>query len=77
MFGEEGNFVETGESIRMNLRLGVQGDRWTAELFARNLFDDDTPIRVSRLTQFSTFQQGVSITPSRSRQVGFRGSFSF
>ena len=77
MFGEEGNFVETGESIRVNLRLGVQGDRWTAEVFARNLFDDDTPIRVSRLTQFSTFQQGVSITPSRTRQVGFRGSFSF
>lgn len=77
LYGDEANLAETGDSTRVNLRLGIENGRYQVEGFARNLFDDDTPIRVSTLTQFSTFQQGVQITPSRSRQLGIRVSMDF
>ena len=76
-YGDDANFAETGDSTRVNVRAGLSKDDWRIELFARNLFDDDTPLRVSSLTQFSTFAQGVIMTPQRSRQLGVRASLQF
>ncbi|MEE4184783.1 MAG: TonB-dependent receptor [Gammaproteobacteria bacterium] len=36
------NIAETGDSFDMNVRLGLQNERYSAVLFVQNLFDDDT-----------------------------------
>ncbi len=77
LYADEANLAETGDSTRVNMRIGLQNEQWRVELFGKNIFEDETPIRVSNLTQFSTFGQGVQITPSRGRQIGIRTTFDF
>jgi iron complex outermembrane recepter protein len=36
------NLAETGDSLDINLRLGIENQRFSAVLFVQNLFDDDT-----------------------------------
>jgi outer membrane receptor protein involved in Fe transport len=82
IFADETN-VNWGEPLELvNVRLGLRTDAWRAELFAKNLFDADEPIRVGNASDFSTFPAGgvpevVSAIPVRGRQVGVRVSYDF
>lgn len=81
-YGTEANITETGDSVRINLRAGVQTERWTLEVFARNVTDDDTPQRIGRVTRFSVGssdpnRQTIQLNPTKSRQVGVRANMTF
>lgn len=42
------NFAETGGSVVVDARLGVQSDRYRVMLYARNLFDEDSVSQILR-----------------------------
>jgi iron complex outermembrane recepter protein len=42
------NLAHTGEQTLVNLTFGVDSDRWSAQLFVKNLTDDRTPSSISR-----------------------------
>lgn len=42
-YSTSANLASTGDSTRVNLRLGLVSERWEASLWARNVFDDRTP----------------------------------
>jgi outer membrane receptor protein involved in Fe transport len=42
------NFAETGGSVVVDARLGVQSDRYRVMLYARNLFDEDSVAQILR-----------------------------
>ncbi len=82
-FGDEGNLVFADAGSQINVRAGIQTDRYRAELFVRNLTDDDTPTAINRfrdlsfatpLFDFSTFGYQVGLRDRR--QVGLRFSLT-
>jgi len=92
-FVQEHNLIETGDQNLVGLRIGLDGGRWDASLWATNLFDDDTPPDVLRyfdrrsgtLPSFpqqgpsrpSSSPRGFGITLPRGRQVGGTLRFRF
>lgn len=70
-YAAEHNLIETGDRNLVGLRTGIRAGRWDLSIWARNLFDDDTPVDViryfdRRYTTLPSFpQQGgrVSSTP--------------
>ncbi len=87
------NLAHTGDSVITNLRIGAESDSWTVTLFANNLFDDDTPASLTRLTSFSrpiqipsrvnpaqlqtTFFRDVLVSYPRKRTFGVTAAFKF
>jgi iron complex outermembrane receptor protein len=47
-FNQEHNLMENGDRTIVGLTLGLEADRWDANLWVKNLFDDDTPIDMLR-----------------------------
>lgn len=73
------NLAYNDEFWRTNVRAGLAGDRWRAELFVNNLFDDDTYQAAARQSDFSGGLVGTNrfvtnVTPAEPRQVGIRFS---
>lgn len=73
------NLAYNDEFWRMNVRAGLSGNRWRAELFVNNLFDDDTYQGAARQSDFTNGLVGTNrfvtnVTPAESRQVGIRFS---
>jgi hypothetical protein len=74
------NLINTGDSTRVNLQAGIETDgglRITA--FARNLFDDKTPVGILRYVDSGAgvpraptgdTNRGFAITPSRKPEYG-------
>jgi outer membrane receptor protein involved in Fe transport len=60
------NFTWIGERVLVNLRAGVESERWTVTAYVRNLMDDQTPIAG---LSFVNFGYG-SILPGRDAQFG-------
>lgn len=63
----------------LNLRVGIRGESWSAELFANNLTDDDTPTGAVRF--FDGRQPGMvfgsSYVNRRPRSVGIALAYDF
>lgn len=63
----------------LNLSLGVRNDTWFAELYAKNLFDDDTPSGAVRY--FDSRTGGMFFNTSfqlrRPKQIGIRLGYDF
>ena len=47
-YAAEHNLIETGDRSLVGLRMGLAFDRWDVSVWAKNLFDDDTPVDVIR-----------------------------
>ena len=47
-YAAEHNLIETGDRRLVGLQTGLQQDRWDANIWVRNLFDDDTPVDIFR-----------------------------
>lgn len=80
VYESEMNLAETGQSERVNLRLGVSKGDLRLSVYARNLFDDRRPLRASRSTDFgrpAPDNVGVIVTPVRGRQVGAELTYRF
>ena len=83
-FNEEANFSWLGEFWRFNLRAGFEREDLRLEIYAKNLFDDDSYLAGARWSDFSggslfdfVFSQGVAVTPAEKRTVGLRAVFDF
>jgi iron complex outermembrane receptor protein len=68
------NLAETGDSLRVNLRAGIENQRFSAVLFVQNLFDDDTfeSMRLNSDCATTTFcgTSAYEVVLPRKRQVG-------
>lgn len=81
-YDEAVNLAWTEAYWRVNLRAGLETDRWRVELFARNLFDDDSYEAGARFTDFTKGSFDLrdfvtNVTPAEPRQVGLRASVTF
>ncbi len=76
------NVTETGDSFDLNLSVGLEAEQWSASLWVRNVFDDDTLESISYQgdpagdpTGFRLFSIQAAL-PYR-RQVGMDVSYRF
>ncbi len=91
-YAAEHNLIETGDRNLVGLRTGLRFDHWDITLWAKNLFDDDTPGDIlrhfdRRYKSLATYPQAgtrPSNTPRafaiplpRGRQVGATVSYRF
>jgi hypothetical protein len=91
-YAAEHNLVETGDRSLVGLRTGLAFGRWDIGVWAKNLFDDDTPVDVIRyfdrryetLGSFpqqggrpSSTPRGFAIPLPRGRQTGVTLSYRF
>jgi iron complex outermembrane recepter protein len=88
-FDQVHNLLETGDRALLNLRVGLESDTWSVQLWGKNVTDDDTPLDILRYidTRGQTSQQllvqgvpiarGFAITPPRQRQFGVTASYKF
>jgi outer membrane receptor protein involved in Fe transport len=81
-YDSEMNLAWTGDALKLNLTLGVENGGLRLEAFARNLFDDRTPGRVARLSDYRAgfdvrANQSVAWVPARPRQFGVQASYAF
>lgn len=85
VFTDETNLAYLDGYFLTNVRAGIDADRWRAELFVKNLFDEDAWATGARFsdtafpTDFSNFfvQQGYNLTPQNRQEFGVRGTFRF
>lgn len=75
------NVAWINSASRINLRVGASSDKYTVELFARNIFDDKTPTNVLRNTNPNgSAAQGLNTivlaAPERAT-IGLRGAVRF
>lgn len=63
--------AESDAILQANARLGVEADRWTAELFAENLFNEDGRVTAPDL---GVGNQSVRLRP---RTIGLQATFQF
>jgi iron complex outermembrane receptor protein len=84
------NLAETGSRTYLGARTGFKGDRWTIELWGKNLTDDDTALDILRYVDMQgieTFPQyiangryvprGFVMSLPRGRQVGLTVDYRF
>ncbi len=81
-FEEAVNLAWTDPYWRVNLRAGLEGDAWKVEIFARNLFDDDSYEAGARFTDFTKGNFNLrdfvtNVSPAEPRQIGVRVSVKF
>jgi iron complex outermembrane recepter protein len=66
----------------INARIGVENKMVTLEAYARNLFHEDSPVRVARLSDLRVpggrnFDQNTAFVPRTPRQLGVRATTKF
>ena len=73
------NFAETGDTTKVNLRLGLDGERWSAWLWGRNLFENRSANSVIRLIDLDTFfvRRAFTAHLPRGRQLGVSMDYRF
>lgn len=84
-FTDERNTATMADYMLVNLRGGIETDRYRVELFVKNLFDEDAWASGARFSDtafpvdFGNFfvQQGVNAAPLDEREVGIRGTLRF
>lgn len=84
-FVDESNLAYISDYVIVNLRAGVETDRYRVELFVRNLLDEDAWATGARWTDFSspfqaaffTAKQGVAVSPQDRRDFGIRANIRF
>jgi outer membrane receptor protein involved in Fe transport len=73
------NLAETGDSTKVNMRLGVETGGLQVALFAKNLFNDRTANSVTRFLEpdrlFARRAFGVALP--RGRQIGLTATYDF
>ncbi|MEZ5514440.1 MAG: TonB-dependent receptor [Steroidobacteraceae bacterium] len=79
-FAEVYNHASTGDSSRIDARLGVETDRWRVTAWARNLGNDRTPDSVVRFFDPNSgflFTRAFQVHYPNGRQIGVTGSYKF
>lgn len=85
-FAEPSNLAGTGPQSRVNLRLGLEGERYSLSLFVDNLLDDGTAPVIIRFSDFNSFfaqpfpgtlKRAFQVTPADGRTFGVSARFKF
>lgn len=71
------NLAETGDTSLVNARVGVLNDRYSLQLYGRNLTGEDTPFNVLRYAEPEAFRRNFAISPRRDTYFGVIGSMNF
>lgn len=83
------NYAHSGDQNLLNLRAGIESDKWTVAIFVNNVTDDRTPSTVIRFVDFANFlPRGTSARTSSfvrafqypladKRQWGMSATYSF
>jgi iron complex outermembrane receptor protein len=71
-FDTDANLAWTGANTKVNARLGISDERYGLELFATNLFNDDTPLSLARSTDAFAGGNVISFSAADPRMVGVR-----
>jgi iron complex outermembrane recepter protein len=71
-----------GDRQNVNARIGLRGDKWTAEIFGTNLTDDDTFLSAYNGVDVLTFllppnKNEVRFAPPIPRSFGIRATYEF
>ncbi len=82
MWDSEFNLAKTASAEVVNLRAGIASDRWTLEIYGKNITDENSPVRVQRASDVyagpdNTTNQSVTLVLRRPRQVGVRLGYKF
>ncbi|MEJ2534659.1 MAG: TonB-dependent receptor [Gammaproteobacteria bacterium] len=64
------NLAETGDAKIVNARFGIENDRWSIQLWGRNLTGEDTPYNVLRYAEPELFRRNFAISPRRDTYYG-------
>jgi outer membrane receptor protein involved in Fe transport len=85
-FAEPSNLAGSGPQSRVNLRLGLEGERYSLSLFVDNLLDDGTPPVIIRFSDFNSFfaqpfpgtlKRAFQVTPADGRTYGVSAKLKF
>jgi len=79
-FAEVYNHASTGDSTRVNAKLGLEGDFWKVEIWGRNLGNDRKPDSVVRFfdpDSGSAFTRAYQAHFPNGRQYGLKTSYNF
>ena len=85
-FAEPSNLAGTGPQSRVNLRLGLEGERYSLSLVVDNLLDDGAPPVIIRFSDFNSFfaqpfpgtlKRAFQVTPADGRTYGVSARFKF
>jgi iron complex outermembrane receptor protein len=71
------NNAFTGATDIVNLKIGAKRGQFTADLFVKNLLNDQTPLDVARATEFVNFSGNFEFTASLPPPRVFGGEIAF
>lgn len=76
------NFAQSAAANVVNARVGVGNDRWSIEVFGRNLTDSSSPYRLTRASDpfagiNNAVNQSIAFTPRLPRSFGGRAAVRF
>jgi iron complex outermembrane recepter protein len=91
-YSQVDNLNHTGDSYNLNVSFGLEREKWSFTLFARNLLNDKTPLVVTRLLDFNrlltrinpltganqtTFFRDFAVSAPRKQQFGATFQYKF
>lgn len=76
------NKAKTGDQVRVNLRTGIESERYDVTLFIVNAFDDRTSDSIDSSLDLAydpiaLRARSITLSPPQRRQVGLRASYRF
>jgi iron complex outermembrane receptor protein len=71
-FETEANVAWLDASNRVNLRLGINNQNYTVEIYGANIFDNKTPSNILRLTDPRTGASTIVLAPAERATIGLR-----
>ena len=74
-FSQVDNLNHTGDSYNVNASIGIERDRWSFTVFARNLLDDKTPLVITRVLDFTRLLTRVNPLTGLNQTTFFRDFF--
>lgn len=74
-FSQVDNLNHTGDSYNVNASIGIERDRWSFTVFARNLLNDKTPLVITRVLDFNRLLTRVNPLTGLNQTTFFRDFF--
>lgn len=71
------NLAETGDTSLLHARLGFENERYSIQLWGRNLTGEDTPYNVLRYAEPEAFRRNFAISPRRDSYYGITASMNW
>jgi iron complex outermembrane receptor protein len=76
-YADDSNVVWLAPFVMSNARIGLRSDRYSVELYAQNIFDNEVPQSIARTTEQIAGLPTLTVTPALQRNFGVRASVRF